>query len=276
MLPLLVVWVAIVVLEYARGVRPELISYGSQAAFIPVWFLAVYIGIVLLAPAMEAAWARFGMKSFWALRAAAIIVDVMYFAVGLRWLGFANYLFVWGAIFLLGYAWLDERFSGWRTLLVCAALGFGALVLLVRFGPYPVAMLGVPGDPVSATTPPKVCYLRSEWLPSGYNRGTIRAVKPARRDTTLRPHGFCPSAVRWTMRDVLRSNDSVVISFAQSVLQDAGIASFVADQHVSAAEGSIGAFPRRLLVDAPDWAAARRLLADAGLGAWLFDDGSRA
>jgi hypothetical protein len=78
------------------------------------------------------------------------------------------------------------------------------------------------------------------------------------------------------MRDVLRSNDPVVISFAQSVLQDAGIANFVADQHVSAAEGSIGAFPRRLLVDAPDWAAARRLLADAGLGAWLFDDGSDA
>src|SRR5499433_270059 len=128
-LPLLVVWVGIVAIEYARGVRPELISYGSRVAFIPTWFLAVYIGIVLLVPAMEAAWTRFGMSSFWALTAAAIVVDVMYFAVGLRWLGFANYLFVWGAISVLGYAWLDERFSGWRTLLVCAALGFGALVL---------------------------------------------------------------------------------------------------------------------------------------------------
>ena len=90
-LPLLVVWVTIVAIEYARGVRPELISYGSQVAFIPVWFLAVYIGIVLLVPAMEAAWARFGLKSFAALTAAAIVIDVMYFAVGLRWLGFANY-----------------------------------------------------------------------------------------------------------------------------------------------------------------------------------------
>ena len=52
-LPLLVVWVTIVAIEYARGVRPELISYGSQAAFIPIWFLAVYIGIVLLVPATE-------------------------------------------------------------------------------------------------------------------------------------------------------------------------------------------------------------------------------
>jgi hypothetical protein len=177
-LPLLVAWVAIVAIEYARGVRPELISYGSRAAFIPVWFLAVYIGIVLLVPAMEMAWARFGLKSFWALTAAAIVVDVMYFAVGLRWLGFANYLFVWGAIFLLGYAWLDERFSGWRTLLGCAALGFGALVLLVRFGPYPVAMLGVPGDPVSATTPPKVTLIALAMMQGGL---LLAVQAPARR-----------------------------------------------------------------------------------------------
>jgi surface polysaccharide O-acyltransferase-like enzyme len=158
-LPLLVVWVAIVAIEYARGVRPELISYGSQAAFIPTWFLAVYIGIVLLVPATEAAWTRFGMRLFWALTAAAVVVDVVYFAVGLRWLGFANYLFVWGAISVLGYAWLDERFSERRTLLVGAALGFAALVLLVLIGPYPVSMIGIPGDPISNTTPPKVTLI---------------------------------------------------------------------------------------------------------------------
>lgn len=75
------------------------------------------------------------------------------------------------------------------------------------------------------------------------------------------------------MRDVLRSNDPVVISFAQAVLREVGIANFVADQHMSVVEGSIGAFPRRLLVEAPDWDRARRLLAEAGLGAWLYNDG---
>jgi hypothetical protein len=78
------------------------------------------------------------------------------------------------------------------------------------------------------------------------------------------------------VREVLRSNDPVAVSFAQSVLREVGIGCFVADQHMSVAEGSIGAFPRRLLVDARDWDAARRLLAEAGLGAWLLDDGSRA
>lgn len=75
------------------------------------------------------------------------------------------------------------------------------------------------------------------------------------------------------MREVLRSNDAVVISFAQAVLQEAGIGNFVADLHMSVAEGSIGAFPRRLQVASDDYAAARRALAEAGLQAWLVTDG---
>src|SRR5262245_15871591 len=75
LLPLLVAWVMIVAVEYARGVRPELIRYGSQVAFIPIWFLAVYIAIVLLVPALESLWSRFGMRAFWALTAAAAVVD---------------------------------------------------------------------------------------------------------------------------------------------------------------------------------------------------------
>lgn len=178
LLPLLVVWVMIVGVEYARGVRPELISYGSRVAFIPIWFLAVYVVIVLLVPLMEVAWARFGMGAFWALTAAAIVGDVMYFAFDLRWLGFANYLFVWGAISLLGFAWLDERFSDRAVMLVCGALGFAALVLLVHFGPYPVAMIGVPGDPVSNTTPPKVTLIALAILQGGL---LLAVQAPARR-----------------------------------------------------------------------------------------------
>ena len=75
------------------------------------------------------------------------------------------------------------------------------------------------------------------------------------------------------MRELLRSNDAVLLNFAQSVLRQAGIASFVADQHMSVVEGSIGAFPRRLQVGDEDWAAARDALGEAGLEAWLIKDG---
>jgi hypothetical protein len=75
------------------------------------------------------------------------------------------------------------------------------------------------------------------------------------------------------MREILRSNDIVLIGFAQSLLRQAGIESFLADQHISLVEGSIGAFPRRLLVGGEEWPAAHRTLSEAGLGASLFDDG---
>jgi hypothetical protein len=71
------------------------------------------------------------------------------------------------------------------------------------------------------------------------------------------------------MVEVLRSNDFVIISFAQAVLRDVGIDYFLADLHISSAEGSIGAFPRRLQVAADDLAQARRALREAGLHSWL-------
>jgi hypothetical protein len=55
-------------------------------------------------------------------------------------------------------------------------------------------------------------------------------------------------------------------------LRETGIRSLVADQHISVIEGSIGAFPRRLLVANEDWDAARRTLMEAGLDAWLIGD----
>ncbi len=76
------------------------------------------------------------------------------------------------------------------------------------------------------------------------------------------------------MRELLRSNDAVLISFAQSVLRAAGIACSVVDQHMSVLEGSIGAFPRRLLVGEADLAAARTELSSAGLAQWLINEES--
>ena len=77
------------------------------------------------------------------------------------------------------------------------------------------------------------------------------------------------------MREILRSNDAVLINFAQSVLRQVGITSFLADQNISVVEGSIGAFPRRLLVGDEAWPAAYRALLEAGLEASLLKEGDR-
>ena len=73
------------------------------------------------------------------------------------------------------------------------------------------------------------------------------------------------------MRELLRSNDPVLLSLAESLLRQTGIIRVLADQHVSVQEGSIGAFPRRMLVRIDDWATARRVLTKAGLNSVLTD-----
>ena len=74
------------------------------------------------------------------------------------------------------------------------------------------------------------------------------------------------------MQEVLRSNDAVLLSFAEAVLRQVGIAALIADQHISVMEGSIGAFPRRLLVEEDDGHEARAALAAAGLEAFLVGE----
>ncbi len=71
------------------------------------------------------------------------------------------------------------------------------------------------------------------------------------------------------MVEIIRTNDVVVLGFVQSLLEDADIPVLVADGHISVLEGSIGAFPRRMLVPEDHAAQARRLIAEAGLAAEL-------
>lgn len=67
------------------------------------------------------------------------------------------------------------------------------------------------------------------------------------------------------MIELIRANDVVLIGFARSVLEAAGIPVLVADGHMSLMEGSIGALSQRLMVPRDLEPQARRLLTDAGL-----------
>lgn len=68
------------------------------------------------------------------------------------------------------------------------------------------------------------------------------------------------------MLELLRSNDPVLISAVEALLDAASIGHFLFDQHTSILEGSLGMLPRRLMVERSDAPAARRLLIEAGLG----------
>jgi hypothetical protein len=74
------------------------------------------------------------------------------------------------------------------------------------------------------------------------------------------------------MIELVRTNDLVLISFVESVLTQAGVRFFVADNHMSAVEGSLGFLPRRILVDSDQREQARQALREVGLSRELSDD----
>jgi Putative prokaryotic signal transducing protein len=75
------------------------------------------------------------------------------------------------------------------------------------------------------------------------------------------------------MRELVRTNDAVVISAIEALLKSANIGHMVVDRNMSVLEGSIGIFPRRILVEDDQIEAARKLLEDAGFGNEIRRDG---
>ena len=74
------------------------------------------------------------------------------------------------------------------------------------------------------------------------------------------------------MREIVRTNDAVLITAIEALLKGAGIRHLVLDQNMSVLDGSLGMLPRRIVVDEDYVAKARRLLTDAGLGHELRPD----
>ena len=62
------------------------------------------------------------------------------------------------------------------------------------------------------------------------------------------------------LRELLRSNDLVLISWIQSVLDEANIDVFVMDGQMSVLEGSAAAIPRRVMVPEDNYEIAIKLL----------------
>ena len=74
------------------------------------------------------------------------------------------------------------------------------------------------------------------------------------------------------MRELVRTNDIVLVSAVGALLDGANIHHLVLDQNMSIIEGSLGILPRRILVHEEDVHAARQVLADAGLSHELRPD----
>lgn len=155
-IPLLVVWVALIVVM-RTFVPSEVVYAGAMSATVPLWFLAVYLTLTAAAPLTHAWWRRFGAGSILAFAVVTIAVDVARFAFDVPGIGWVNFLFVWAAVHQIGYWWSARDVAGGvsaRTGWAIFAAALASLVAVTWIGWYPVAMVGVPGAEVTNMTPP--------------------------------------------------------------------------------------------------------------------------
>ncbi|MEX1281549.1 MAG: acyltransferase [Acidimicrobiia bacterium] len=135
-----------------------LVRAAARGALVPLWFIAVYLGIVLLAPLTHRWWLRWGWRTVVVGVALTLLVDLVRFTAGAEWLGWANFAFMWGTVHQAGYGMADwRRPSVGRWL---APIGLGLLILGVTVGPYPLPMIGLDSQTgLNNTEPPTAVIL---------------------------------------------------------------------------------------------------------------------
>ncbi len=156
--PVLLAWGLFAFLATQAGMDRATVRMAVELALVPVWFLAVYLLVTALAPFTWRLWETLGFASVAMFAAAAVLVDVLTFALDVPYVNFLNFIFVWVGIHQFGYAWQQGRLAQGRAL----ALFLGGLAVLIGitvYSPYPIAMIGVPGAEITNSMPPTLALL---------------------------------------------------------------------------------------------------------------------
>jgi hypothetical protein len=142
----------------ACRVAGSTLEYAGWAVAMHLWFLAVYLVVVSLTPIAIAAQRRWGLLVPAVLAVGVGTVDAASLAGDVTHLGWLNYLLCWMALYQLGIAWRNGLLAGHRPVLLATGSAV-ALALLIGLGPYPVSMIGVPGQDLQNSAPPSVAML---------------------------------------------------------------------------------------------------------------------
>ncbi|WP_327306353.1 acyltransferase family protein [Streptomyces sp. NBC_01298] len=157
------VWTAVaLVAQLLGGGGGRLSGAALRLVTQPLWFIGIYLAMVALTPPLLKLHERHGWAAFGALAGAAAAVDLLRFAGGVPYAEFLNFAFVWLAVHQLGFLRADGRIRRPGAL---AAAGLAGAVALVAYGPYPLSMVGMPGEKVSNMAPPTLALLaHGIWL----------------------------------------------------------------------------------------------------------------
>ena len=147
----------------------EEVHHATAMLAKPVWFLAVYLLVVALAPSMLALHERFRVWVPAAMVASAAAVDVVRISFDLELIGYLNFAFVWLFAHQLGFFYADGTLAKRSRAFFAASavLGLAALVILTNVSVYSRSMVGVADAAVSNNDPPSVCLIAlTAWLVS--------------------------------------------------------------------------------------------------------------
>jgi hypothetical protein len=151
---------------FLRGMRPP----GATIPFGPLWFLAVYAGVLVLSPVMIRLHERFGLAVVVVMVVGAAVADAVGFITPFEEARWANVAFVWLLPHQLGFFYADDRITGLsRGALWGMALGgLGTMLLLSNpifgdagrdwfgIGHYPKSLLGTDVERITNTYPPTI------------------------------------------------------------------------------------------------------------------------
>ncbi|WP_328509912.1 acyltransferase [Streptomyces mirabilis] len=169
------VWGALALALQLAGWEGGLLDVSLRLVAQPLWFIGIYLAMVAFTPPLLRLHERYGWGAFGGLAAAAGLVDVLRFGFGVPYVEFLNFAFVWLAVHQLGFLRADGKL---RRPYLLAGAGLAGAVLLVAYGPYPLSMVGMPGEKISNMAPPTFALLcHGLWLVGGVE--SLRG--PARR-----------------------------------------------------------------------------------------------
>lgn len=165
--PLLVFWLVFANLALGLGIDSDLVSLSSMGALVPVWFLAVYILMTMAAPFAYRAWRAHGYFVLVFTISMAAMTDLLMRGIGvtkvgdfeidlINSVGWGNFIWVWGTMLVLGFAWHDRRLPHAS---IPAILGGAGLIALTEGAGYMRSMVGVAGEGLNNNSPPSLALI---------------------------------------------------------------------------------------------------------------------
>ncbi len=155
------VWFVLAALLTVAPLEDKAVRAVTRVAAQPLWFLAVYLLVILVAPLQLRIHRRWRWALPLGLPALAAALDAFRLTDTASGVAIANYLVVFLFAQELGFLYADGTL-GRISRRVAALVAVGAavtLAVLTTAGPYPVSMVGLPGDRFSNMSPPTICIV---------------------------------------------------------------------------------------------------------------------